>query len=98
MEKRAGHGVDGPDARDAAVALDVAAAAASTQGAAATAAGGSDHAAAGTAAAAGGVSAKAATGDVPLEPVVEAALKKIARRIVPLTMAVALMNHLDRSK
>lgn len=39
-----------------------------------------------------------AKGDVPLEPLVESALKKITRRIVPLTSAVALMNHLDRSK
>lgn len=28
----------------------------------------------------------------------ESALRKVTRRIVPLTMAVAMMNHLDRSK
>jgi hypothetical protein len=28
----------------------------------------------------------------------EAALRKVSRRMVPLCMAVSIMNHLDRSK
>lgn len=33
----------------------------------------------------------------PREAVLESALKKIGRRVLPLCMAVSLMNHLDRS-
>jgi len=34
----------------------------------------------------------------PREAVLESALKKIGRRVLPLCIAVSLMNHLDRSK
>ncbi len=49
----------------------------------------------GDAKAAEGAAADAAA---PLDPLVESALRKVGRRVVPLCTAVALLNHLDRSK
>jgi len=33
-----------------------------------------------------------------VDPVLERAILKMARRVVPLTAAIAFLNHLDRSK
>jgi hypothetical protein len=37
-------------------------------------------------------------GEGAADPLLKSALGKLTRRVVPLCVAIALMNHLDRSK